>query len=136
MDSQEHFSGSFLDECSKSEQSSSVQLGSPRAHLASCKDDDVEKRFSDHFTDAELDLHPHDDKFDFVSNLQTHDSLSSLDLTYRSDEVATVKNTNQATACSWETFEDSGQKVSHSMDVYSLITPHSNMLWIHRPLPS
>ena len=110
------FSGSFLDEseCSVPNQLS-TQLGSSCTPSVQCDEpsgNDVEKRFSDHFADTELDIHPHDEKFDFESNLQTHDSLSSLNVTSCSDEAIMLESTNQTTVTSWETFENSGKEVS------------------------
>lgn len=110
MESPVHSSGEVLDECLVSPQASSVQPDSLHRHLTLCS---IEKRFSDHFADVELD-HPHDDGYDFESNLQTTDSLSSLSVKSSFDDVVAVV-TDQLTESSWETFEENGQKVSCSV---------------------
>lgn len=126
------FSTSFLDELTVSEPPSTDidTTAQPDATaqqtLSVANDDGIEKRFSDHFTDAELDIHPHDSGFDFASNLQTHDSISSLnDLELTSDPVSDAPSHDVATdggtdehptvsammSGSWETFDENGKEV-------------------------
>ena len=118
METQEaRFSSSFLDELDVTASAAPAQSGTPQNTLAVSNGTDVEKRFSDHFTDAELDLHPHDEQFDFASNLQTHDSVSSLnDLvpheSTASAEEGGVKQSPVHLSGSWETFDENGQKVN------------------------
>jgi len=72
---------------------------------------DPQKRFSDHFADAELEAHPHDEEFDFGSNLQTHDSVSSLNELGSDQGNGDTSETTALVAGPWETFGENGQNV-------------------------
>ena len=106
-----------MDEMDVTAQATPTQSDTPQNTLAVSNGTDVEKRFSDHFADNELDLHPHDEQFDFASNLQTHDSVSSLndllpsESTAGGEEGGTVQSPVHLSG-SWETFDEKGQKVS------------------------
>ena len=107
MDPQSCFSGGFQDESLVAAHNPPFQSGTQNSN-----GNDVEKRFSDHFADDEYELHPHEDQFDFASNLQTHDSFSSLDNVGLDSHLEAVDESNAALLSkSWETFEHSGQKV-------------------------
>ena len=125
MESQTRFSTNFLDELNVVQPPSTnvdttVQPdATTQQTLSVANDDGIEKRFSDHFADTELDIHPHDSGFDFASNLQTHDSISSLnDVGLTADpmtdspshEVATEEVSAQMSG-SWETFDENGKQV-------------------------
>lgn len=120
MDPQTRFSSSFLDDPTNPTPTPS---DTPQNNLIVATNTDTEKRFSDHFAVPELELHPHDEQFDFASNLQTHDSVSSLTnigLTSSSPTEAVDASESTQTAPissgSWETFEDkSAQKVGYTI---------------------